>query len=120
MFAVSAFSAKSWEENAPFGEREDFLHSLFAGVMGFCFVVAMVTLIVVRRHRSVRAALPDWVALVVTATVPLTASTGVWGLLQRVMFVVAACWYAREAWLAGPGAVDVARDPVGPLPGHRP
>lgn len=103
MFGVAAFSAEPWEESAAFVESEDVLHSVFAGAMGFAFIAALVTLIAARRQRSAWAALPDWVAVLVAATVPWTMSTGVWGVLQRVMFVTAAAWYAREAWLAGQG-----------------
>jgi hypothetical protein len=103
MFGVAAFSAKPWEDDAPFVQSEDLLHSVLAGAMGFAFVVAVVTSIVVRRQRSVGAALPDWVTLVIAALVPLTMSTGIWGVLQRLMFVTAAVWYAREARLATRG-----------------
>ena len=99
MFGVAAFSAKPWEEGAPHVELEDSLHSLFAGVMGFAFIAGVTTLIVIRRGRSAMAALPDWVALIVTLSVPLFMSSNIWGLLQRVMFVTAAAWYGREAWL---------------------
>ena len=101
MFGVAAFSAKPWEDNVAFVESEDFLHGVFASVMGFGFVAGVVTLIVVRRNRSIRAAVPDWVALVVTATVPLAMSASIWGVLQRAMFITAAAWYGREGWLAG-------------------
>lgn len=99
MFGVAAFSAKSWEEGAPYVELEDALHSQFAGVMGFAFIAGVTTLIVIRRRRSVAAALPDWAALIVTVSVPLFMSSDIWGLLQRLMFVTAAAWYGREAWL---------------------
>jgi hypothetical protein len=99
MLGVAAFAAKSWDVDAAFVESEDRLHSLFAGTAGFGFVAALVTLIVQRRHRSIRAAIPDWVALVVAAAVPLFGATDVWGLLQRIMFTTAAAWYARESWL---------------------
>ena len=100
MFGVAAFAAKPWEEGAAFIESEDLLHSVFAGIAGFAFVVGTLTLIVIRRHRSVSAALPDWVAFLVAAIVPLTASTSIWGALQRLMFFTTAVWYAREAWRA--------------------
>ena len=102
MFAVAAFSARSWDERAVFVETEDALHSVFAGIMGFAFVVGVLTLIVARRDRSFRGAIPDWVAFLVAAIVPLTAATSVWGVLQRLMFVTAVAWYAREAWRAEP------------------
>jgi hypothetical protein len=99
MFGVAAFSARPWEENAPYVQLEDSIHSWFASVMGFAFVTGVVTLVVIRRQRSLTAALPDWVALIVTTLVPLAMSTAVWGLLQRLMFVTAAAWYGREALL---------------------
>ncbi|MDH3684408.1 MAG: DUF998 domain-containing protein [Acidimicrobiia bacterium] len=102
MFGVAAFAAKPWEEDAVFVESEDMLHSAFAGSAGFAFVAGILTLIVARRHRSVRAAIPDWVAFLVAAIVPLTASASIWGALQRLMFFTAAVWYAREAWRAKP------------------
>ncbi|MDH3293030.1 MAG: DUF998 domain-containing protein [Acidimicrobiia bacterium] len=98
MFGVAAFAAKSWEDGAAFVETEDALHSAFAATAGFGIVVGIAVLIVRRRRRSVRAALPDWVAFLVTALIPLTASTDIWGLMQRIMFFAAAAWYAREAW----------------------
>lgn len=100
MFGVAAFAARPWEEDAVFVKTEDMLHSVFAGSAGFAFVVGILTLIVVRRHRSVRAAIPDWGAFLVAAIVPLTASTSIWGALQRLMFFTSAVWYAREAWRA--------------------
>ena len=99
MFAVAAFSTKPWEDGAEYVASEDTLHSLFASVMGFSFVAALATLIFLRRHRGVTAAIPDWVAFLVTLTVPLAMDTHIWGVLQRVMFLTAALWYGQEAWL---------------------
>ncbi len=79
MVAVAAFSARPWEESAPFVENEDMLHSFFAGTAGFGFVAGVATLIVVRRQRAAGAAATDWLAFLVTAAVPWTASTEYWG-----------------------------------------
>ncbi len=100
MLGVAAFSARSWDEQASFVEREDLLHSLFASIMGVAFIVGVVALIVERRHRSASAALPDWVVLAVAAGVSMSMSASIWGLLQRLMFVTAIAWYGREAVLA--------------------
>ena len=100
MFAVAAFSTKPWEEGVTFVESEDLLHSLFASVMGFCFVGGVVTVMVLRRATSFRTVAPDIVALAITATVMLLLSSSVWGVLQRLIFLTAAVWYAREARLA--------------------
>lgn len=102
MFGVAAFAAKPWESDAVFVESEDLLHSVFAGFAGFAFVVGTMTLIVARRHRSIRSAIPDWIAFGVAAIVPLTASTSAWGALQRTMFFVSIVWFIREAWRAEP------------------
>lgn len=111
MLAVAAFSARSWEPEAPYVASEDLLHSAFATAMGFAYVTALVSLVVVRRHRSSAAALPDWLALVVTALVPpLGMSTAVWGLMQRVMFAVAGAWYAKEVWTGSRTGLGVQID----------
>ena len=57
----------------------------------------MIAVMVARRLPGPRAALPDVAALVVAGVVPLFMSTAVWGVLQRLMFVTAGAWYAREA-----------------------
>jgi hypothetical protein len=58
---------------------------------------------VARQLPSARAAAPDLVALTVAVVAPLTMSPvdrRVWGILQRLIFLAAASWYGREAWLA--------------------
>lgn len=100
MFGVAAFAARPWDETLPYVESEDLLHSVLAGVVGFGFIVGVVVVMVSRRLPSVRAAVPDLVALAVAVVVPLMMWTGVWGILQRLMFLTALCWYGREAWLA--------------------
>lgn len=98
MFGVAAFAAKPWEAGSVYVESEDLLHSVFAASAGFAFIVGTVTLIVARRRRSIRAAIPDWVAFLVAAVVPLTGSTSMWGAFQRLMFLTSALWFIREAW----------------------
>ena len=100
MFAVAAFSAKSWEPEAVYVESEDVLHSVFAGIIGFGFIIGVVAVMVARRLPTARAALPDIAAIIIPSAVSLTMSTSIWGLLQRIMFVTAAAWYTREAILA--------------------
>ena len=101
MFAVAAFSTKPWEDGAVYVDSEDLLHGTFASVMGFSFIAGVATLMVLRRNRSIRNALPDWIALAVTITVPLAMDTDIWGVLQRTMFLTAALWYGHEAWQTG-------------------
>jgi hypothetical protein len=83
MFGVAAFAAPT--------------------VVGVGFIAGVVAVMVSRRLPSVRAALPDLAALAVAVAVPMTMSTSLWGILQRLMFLTAACWYAREARLAMTG-----------------
>lgn len=100
MLGVAAFSAKPWWADPVYVASEEFLHSVFSGTAGFAFIAGLTALVVRRWHRSIPAALPDWVALLVAVAVPLASASGVWGLLQRLMFLTAAAWYAREAWNA--------------------
>lgn len=101
MFAVAAFSAKSWEADAVYVESEDVLHSVFAGIIGFGFIGGVVAVMVARRLPNTRAALPDIAAIIIPSAVSLTMSTSIWGLLQRTMFLTAAAWYTRESVLSG-------------------
>ncbi len=87
MFGVAAFSTKPWEDGAVYVESEDWLHSLFAGIIGF--VAGVVTLIIVRRNRGLRASIPDWIAVAITGTLPLAMDSDIWGALQRIMFLTA-------------------------------
>ncbi len=106
MFGVAAYSTRSWEEGASFVASEDLLHSVFATIMGFGFVGGVFAVMVARRLPSTRQALPDLAAIVVTSSIPLTMSSDVWGILQRLMFVTAALWYGREVllgWRSGNG-----------------
>jgi len=100
MFAVAAFSAKSWEPDAVYVESEDVLHSVFAGIIGFGLIVGVVAVMVARRLPTTRAALPDIAAIIIPTAISLTMSTSIWGLLQRTMFLTAAAWYTREAILS--------------------
>ena len=99
MLGVAAFSARSWDEAAPYVSSEDALHSLFAGLVGFGFIAGMVAVMVFRHYESAVAAIPEIVPLAIASVTPMLMSTGIWGALQRVMFLAAAAWYVREASL---------------------
>jgi hypothetical protein len=71
-----------------------------ATVVGFGFVGGVLAVMVARRLSNTAAAVPDLIAIAVTTAIPLMMSIGIWGVLQRVMFLTAAIWYGREAWLA--------------------
>ncbi len=97
MIAVSTFSHRSWDEAASFVASEDRLHSVFASIGGVGFIGGVLCVLIGRSARTVRNSWPDAVALAVALAVPLMMSTTVWGALQRLMFLTAACWYGREA-----------------------
>jgi hypothetical protein len=98
MLAAAAFSSRSWDQAASFDPVEDLLHSVAATGMGFAFAIGVAvvgwTQLQRRRLRPL-----DVAAVLASVLLPLgmATSTGQAGLLQRVMFVVAYCWYAMEA-----------------------
>lgn len=98
MFSVAAFSTRPWIAGTDFDTTEDFLHSVFASVMGFAFALGVVAIMV--RSRKGRAL--DATAVIASVVLPagMTAFSSYDGLLQRLMFVVAYCWYARELLLS--------------------
>ncbi len=49
-----------------------------------------------RQLPNIRAAFPGIAVIAIASGIPLTTSTDIWGLLQRIMFLTAAAWYARE------------------------
>jgi len=110
MFGVAAFPTRPWDHAAAYVENDDLLHSVFAGTIGFGFIAGVVAVMVARKLPSWRAAVPDLAALAITLSIPLFMSSDVWGALQRVMFLTAGVWYAREAWQ---GALDQPAQAVG-------
>lgn len=96
MVLVAVFSHAPWEAGVPYVELEDRLHSVFASVVGFSFIAGVAVTLATRRPRTRASAVGDIGALLVTGTIPLLMDTSVWGLLQRLMFLTAASWYAAE------------------------
>jgi len=112
MLLVAAFSTRSWQAGASFGETEDALHSVFATLMGFAFAAGVAIVLVRRDRASSRRAVVDALALGAAVVLPLgmTAFGEADGLLQRAMLLVAYAWYGREGlalhgkrarWVAG-------------------
>ncbi len=96
MVLVAVYSHAPWEAGVPYVELEDRLHSVFASVVGFSFIAGVATTLAVRRPRTRASTVGDVAALVVASTVPLLMATAYWGVLQRLMFLTAAVWYALE------------------------
>ena len=98
MVMVAVYAHAPWEPGVPYVRLEDQLHSVAASLVGFSFIAGVLVTLIVRRPRTAIALSGDLAALVVAAVVPLLMDTGVWGVLQRLMFLTAAAWYAAEAW----------------------
>jgi Protein of unknown function (DUF998) len=99
MIGVAAFSTRPWWNDATYVKSEDLLHSVFASTMGFAFIAGTASVLVAKRLQTHCVALLDLGAAVVTTALSaaMGAFPGIYGALQRVMFLVAYCWYANEA-----------------------
>ena len=101
MYGAAAFSHSPWLVGVPNDPVEDFLHSVFASGMGIAFCTAVGARFLQRGPRAVLGRALDAIALLVATVLPLllAAGTGIGGLAQRVMFMVAYLWFGREALL---------------------
>jgi hypothetical protein len=99
LVAAAVFSARPWDPALPFSELEDLAHSVAATAMGVAFAFAVVA-VALRRWQRVRDVdVLGVVAVVASVVLPvgmMVAPHGA-GLLQRLMFLVAYCWYGAEA-----------------------
>jgi hypothetical protein len=109
MVLVAVYSHAPWETGVPYVEVEDRLHSVFASVVGFSFIAGVAVTLALRRSRTRARTAADVAALLITGTVPLLMDTPVWGILQRLMFLTAATWYAAEVWPLPKGDAAVKR-----------
>ncbi len=101
MIATAAFSHRSWVAGAQFDRIEDALHSFTATAMGFAFSFGVLVRLMQRGRQREPGRLLDAVALVAATVIPvlMTRFAGLDGAIQRLMFLVAYLWYAREALL---------------------
>lgn len=99
MLGVGVFSLRSWFPGASFDATEDTLHSVGATVMGFAFAFGVTAVAIRLRRGGGQWRVLD--ALAVIASVVLPIGMGIYGdidgALQRLMFLIAYVWYAREA-----------------------
>ncbi|MGB7980567.1 MAG: DUF998 domain-containing protein [Candidatus Nanopelagicales bacterium] len=107
MVMVAVYSHAPWEAGVPYVELEDRLHTVFASVVGFAFIAGVATTLAVRRPRTRASLVGDVSALLIASTVPLLMDSSYWGVLQRLMFLTAAIWYAVQV-----------RRPAAPVPVH--
>jgi hypothetical protein len=101
MTATAAFSHRSWVAGAQFDSVEDVLHSFTATAMGFAFSFGVLARLLQRGRQGEPGRALDAVALVAATVIPLLMArfAGIDGAIQRLMFLVAYFWYAREALL---------------------
>lgn len=101
MTATAAFSHRSWVAGAQFDPVEDVLHSFTATAMGFAFSFGVLARFLQRGHQGEPGRALDAVALVAATVIPLLMArfAGLDGVIQRLMFLVADLWYARETLL---------------------
>ncbi|MEZ4570799.1 MAG: DUF998 domain-containing protein [Thermomicrobiales bacterium] len=98
MTAAAAFAARpTWDPPAPYDQTEDLLHSIAATGIGFAFA-AGVFFTAFRRGFDKPPRLFDVMALVATILLPIGLSLfpDHDGLIQRIMFLIAYSWFARE------------------------
>jgi hypothetical protein len=98
MLMTAAFSHRPWVPDAPFDHFEDLLHSVTATSMGFAFAAGVVAVGVGRSDASRLDRSGDTLAVIASVVIPMAMSQGtaLTGALQRLMFLVAYIWYARE------------------------
>ena len=98
MIATAAFSHRSWVAGAQFDPVEDVLHSFTSTAMGFAFSFGVLARLLQRGRQGEPGRALDAVALVAATVIPLLMAgfAGLDGVIQRLMFLVAYLWYARE------------------------
>lgn len=98
MVMVAVYSHAPWEPDVAYVRLEDQLHSVAASVVGFSFIAGVLVTLAFRRPRTPITLGADVAALIVASAIPLFMDSGVWGVLQRLMFLTAAAWYGAETW----------------------
>ncbi len=110
MLGTAAYSHRPWLTGVPYDATEDLLHSVTASVMGLAFAIGVVLVGLRRSPASRGSRVLDATAVLSSVALPLAmtvdvAHTGAW---QRLMFVVAYAWFAREAVRGRDGGAAVA------------
>jgi hypothetical protein len=98
MLGTAVFSHHPWLEGVPFDPLEDALHSLTATVMGFAFSFGVLARLLQRDGRDRAGKLLDGAAIGAAVFIPLLMlyQPDIEGLVQRLMFLIAYIWYAKE------------------------
>lgn len=115
MVSAAAFSTRPWMPGASYDPVEDALHSFAANAMGFAFAFGVVVRWIQRDRRDMAGRLVDGIAVAAATLIPMVMSAAPtrYGVAQRLMFLIAYAWYAREAVLRlGPDMGARSRPPV--------
>ncbi len=118
MTATAVFSHRSWVAGAQFDPVEDVLHSFTATAMGVAFSFGVLARLLQRGRQGEPGRALDAVALVAATVIPLVMAcfAGLDGVIQRLMFLVAYLWYAREALLLRQGSGGAPNNTLQPTP----
>lgn len=97
MLLVAAFSKRHWDVAMAFDPTDDFLHSVFATLMGFAFSFG-VLFVFLKRAQDLRGKALDVLAIASSIGIPLLMLEykDIGGLVQRLMFGVSYAWYLKE------------------------
>lgn len=98
MLTVASFSTKQWNPEASFNELESNLHSISATVMGFCYGVGVLLVIVLDKQATFSVKLLGWAAVVASIAMPILAGVipEFGGVFQRIMFAIAIAWFVVQ------------------------
>lgn len=118
MISTAVFSHQPWVAGVSFDPVEDGLHSFTATAMGFAFALGVLLRLFQRRGQNRLGRVLDITALVSATVIPLLMlyQSGVAGLVQRLMFLVAYAWYGTEAVMMGAEATAQQRRSAGRHP----
>lgn len=101
MTAVASVATRPWEPDLPYDRTEDLLHSLAATGVGAAFIAGAI--LVAFQHgfgQPPRVVDLGVAALACLLTLGMSFLPDYDGLLQRVMFLTAYAWFAREVLYA--------------------
>ena len=109
IIAAAAIAHRPWED-VPFDAFEDVLHSVASFGVGFAFTIGVVIVSLRRGPNAGPIRVLDAVAVVSAVVIPMIMFnvSGIGGVVQRGMFLIAYLWYGIEAVRLGrlevPGA----------------
>lgn len=112
IIAAAAFAHRPWED-VPFDAFEDSLHSVASFGVGFAFTIGVIIVSLRRGPNAGPIRVLDALAVVSAVVIPMVMFnvSGIGGLVQRGMFLVAYLWYGVEAiQLARPKVQNIAGD----------